>query len=153
MNVHGFGPTKVEHYGAALLAAVSGGAPPEPEQAEQPALAPQQPAASPPSDEVVLESWEQTLKLWREGCSILAIAERRMQAPQTVLAHLQTAIRNGEAVDLSAELPSVARLNEIRAALAASENVGEAHERLGNRYSRFELRLVRLDQESRGGGR
>ena len=154
LNVHGFGPTKVEQYGAALLAAVSGGAPPEPEQAEQPALAPQQPAAPPQphSDEVVLESWEQTLKLWREGCSILAIAERRMQAPQTVLAHLQTAIRNGEAVDLSAELPSAGRLNEIRAALAVSENVGEAHERLGNRYSRFELRLVRVDQESRGGG-
>ena len=152
LNVHGFGPTKVEHYGAELLAAVSGGAPPEPEQAEQPALAPQQPVAPPLSDEAVLESWEQTLKLWREGCSILAIAERRMQAPQTVLAHLQTAIRNGEAVDLSAELPSAGRLNEIRAALAASENVGEAHERLGNRYSRFELRLVRLDQESRGGG-
>ena len=153
LNVHGFGPNKVERYGFDLLAAVAAASPPEPEQAEQPALAPQQPSAPPPSDEAVLESWEQTLKLWREGCSILAIAERRMQAPQTVLAHLQTAIRNGEAIDLSAELPSAARLNEIRAALEASENISAAHEQLGNRYSRFELRLVRIDQESRAGGK
>ncbi len=152
LNVHGFGPNKVERYGFDLLAAVAASAPPEPEPAEQPTLAPQQPSAPPPSDEAVLESWEQTLRLWREGCSILAIAERRMQAPQTVLAHLQTAIRNGETIDLSAELPSAARLNEIRAALEASENISAAHECLGNRYSRFELRLVRIDQESRGGG-
>ena len=152
LNVHGFGPNKVERYGFDLLAAVAASAPPEPEPAAQPALAPPPPSAPPPSDEAVLESWEQTLRLWREGCSILAIAERRMQAPQTVLAHLQTAIRNGETIDLSAELPSAARLNEIRAALEASENISAAHERLGNRYSRFELRLVRIDQESRDSG-
>ena len=85
-----------------------------------------------------------------------------MQAPQTVLAHLQTAIRNGETIDLSAELPSAARLDEIRAALEASENISAAHERLGNRYSRFgasagahRSRIARHRQplgQSRGGG-
>ena len=170
LGVHGFGPSKVERYAGEFLAEF-GGAEELPDEGEagQMALAPARPTASaaqteppaepprasrpaePPQDEV-LESWEQTLRLWREGCTILAIAERRMLSPQTVVSHLGTAMRNGEAIDLSAELPSAGRLNELRAALVESENLSAAHERLGNRYSRLELRVVQLDMESRGVG-
>ena len=102
LQVHGFGPAKVERYGADLLAVIrSGGAARTgrrgPDGAR--AAAPRARRAgnrAPSDDEAVLESWETTLKLWRDGCSVLAIAERRIISPQTVLTHLATAIRNGE---------------------------------------------------------
>ena len=149
LKVHGFGRRKVERYGAELLAAIAAAAPPEEEEEEQQqlTLAPQQS----PADERGSQSWEETLGLWREGCTILAIAERRMLSPQTVVSHLGTAMRNGEAIDLSPELPSAARLKELRAALVESENMSAAHERLGNRYSRLELRVVQLHMESQVG--
>ena len=157
LQVHGFGPAKVERYGADLLAVIEAAAPPEPGDAGQMALAPQPaapaaPATEPSSDEAVLESWETTLKLWRDGCSVLAIAERRIISPQTVLTHLATAMRNGEAVDLRDELPRGDRLGKIRVALADSDSLSAAHERLGGRYSRYELQVVRLHLESQSGG-
>lgn len=150
LEVHGFGPAKVERYGADFLAVIAAAAPPPEEEEErgQLTLAPQRGAA----DERGPQSWEETLGLWREGCTILAIAERRMLSPQTVVSHLGTALRNGEAIDLSAELPSAGRLNELRAALVESENASAAHEWLGSRYSRLELRIVQLYMESQGVG-
>ena len=151
LQVHGFGPAKVERYGAELLAAIAAAAPPPSTEDEQQLTLG---ARSRLGSERGYESWRQTLDLWREGCSVLAIAERRMLSPQSIVSHLLTAIRNDEEVDLRPELPSGERRREIEAALAGDASLEAAHEELGGRYSRYELRLVRAYVESRtfGGG-
>ena len=52
------------------------------------------------------------------------------------------------------ELPSGERRREIEAALVGDASLEAAHEELGGRYSRYELRVVRAYVESRtfGGG-
>ncbi len=158
LEVHGFGPAKVERYGGQLLAAIGEMQPP-PGEAGQLTLTPQRPppapAAEPEADGEALdslESWEITLRLWREGCSALAIAERRMLSPQTVLTHLASAIRSSEQIDLRPELPGGQRLAKIRTALEDSADLSAAHELLDARFSRYELRVVQLYLDAQAGG-
>ncbi len=152
LAVHGFGPAKVERYGAELLAVFGGlieDQPPSPPASEPPGEpAPRGGATDQPAG----KSWELTLQLWREGCTLLSIAERRMLAPASVLTHLVTAMSEGEPVDLDPELPAPERFDKIAAALEQTDTVSAAHELLRARFSMLEVRLVHVYLASAASG-
>ena len=97
-------------------------------------------------------SWQVTLSLYQDGHTVLAIAERRMISPLTVVSHLAKAIDSGESVDLSRVAPGLDVLASIRNVLASEPNATNEriHEALGERVSRIEIRLacLYLDQQS-----
>ena len=87
-----------------------------------------------------------THQLLRQGLSIADIAKERGLSQGTVLAHVERIVKAGESVDLSPLLPSLERVEHIKAALRAvgEERLAPVKELLGNDYSYDEIRLVRL---------
>ena len=98
------------------------------------------PAAS--GDDV--PSWRISVDLYRDGHTVLAIAERRMLSPGTIASHLKTAIRQGLEIDLRRSLPpdEVVRLVGRLLSETPDASISDLHERLGYRLSRAELSLV-----------
>ena len=110
------------------------------------------PALPERTDDAPQASWEVTLELYRDGHTVLAIAERRMISPLTVVSHLAKAIDSGESVDLSRVAPGPDVLAAVRNVLASEPDATyeRIHEALGERVSRIEIRLacLYLDQQS-----
>ncbi len=94
-----------------------------------------------------------TLQLFREKKRIEEIASLRGISPNTVLGHLETALEQGESLDVShMTFPSVERFQAIMKAFQASGGTALTPVRmqLGEAYSFDELRLVRFILRAKG---
>ncbi len=87
-----------------------------------------------------------TQQLLRQGLAITEIARERGLSEGTVLSHIERIADAGETIDWQRLLPSVERLESIRAAFqqVGKEKMVPAKELLGDDYSYEEVRLVRL---------
>ena len=138
-QIEGVGTIAIERYAERLLIS------PEPAAATPPAL--------PESTESAYQaSWQITLQLYREGHTVLAIAERRMLSPLTVVTHLATAIDQGNTVDLSRVRPPEQVLSAVANVLTQEPDPSfeRIHEALSEQVSRVEIRLayLYLEQQS-----
>ena len=133
--VNGFGPAKVERYGDDLLAAIAKDEP-------QPTAAGQPPATEPSTP----NSRSETLRMSKDGYSLQAIAQARRIEFATVIGHLEELSELGVQIDLSLELPSPERLQQIQAAFAAKGDypLQPIFDHLNAKISYNELRLARL---------
>ena len=134
--VEGVGAVAVERHADSLLELLG----------NRPSPAPTPSAPSPPSRERSEESpsWQISADLYEDGHTILAIAERRMLSPGTVVSHLITAIRHGQDINLKRSLPPVEAVQEVRRLVGEDPDasVAKLHERLEHRLSRPEVALV-----------
>ena len=138
-QIEGVGSIAIERYASQLIVAK------EP-KSDAPLLLPESAALD------YQASWEHTFSLYRDGHTVLAIAERRMLSPLTVVSHLGTAIEKEQTVDLSPVIPASEIVDTVRSVRlrepdATSERI---HEALSERVSRVEIRLacLYLDQQS-----
>ena len=133
--VEGVGVVAVERHADRLLELLG----------NRPSPAPSSPS-SPPTKERSDDtpSWQISADLYEDGHTILAIAERRMLSPGTVVSHLINAIRHGQDIDLKRSLPPVEAVQEVRRLVGEDPDasVSKLHERLGHRLSRPEVSLV-----------
>ena len=132
-QIEGVGTIAIERYAERLLIS------PEPAAAT--------PSALPESTESAYQaSWQITLQLYSEGHTVLAIAERRMLSPLTVVTHLATAIDQGNTVDLSRVRPPEQVLSAVANVLTQEPEPSfeRIHEALNEQVSRVEIRLARL---------
>ncbi len=134
--VEGVGAVAVERHADRLLELLG----------NRPSPAPTPTAPSPPSRERGEEtpSWQISADLYEDGHTILAIAERRMLSPSTVVSHLTTAMRHGQDIDLKRSLPPVEAVQEVRRLIGEDPDasVAKLHERLEHRLSRPEVAIV-----------
>ena len=132
-SVEGVGSLALEKYANDLAAILGIGAQAESE--------PRPPV--PPTDRAQ-QSWEVTLDLYDDGHSILAVAERRMLSPSTVVSHLITSLRHGRATDLKRSLPPSDAVEAVRREIMRDPDASGSviHERLNQRLSRPEIALT-----------
>ena len=144
LRIHGFGPVKLERYGASLLEAVRGHAEAKELPDHTSALGPPTKArtSGPAKRSTALAA---TRELLDEGRSVAEIAEARAVSVNTVLNHLERLVGDGAAFDLSPSLPAPERTTRIREALTAAgaEALRPVRDRLGPAYSYEEIRIVR----------
>ena len=150
LRVHGFGPAKLERYGAPFLAAVR-------EYAAAKDLPDRTSGLGPPTKarssgrakrSATLDT---TRELLEEGRPVAEIAETRAVSLNTVLNHLERLVRDGTTLDLSPSLPAPERTARIREALraAGAEALRPVRDRLGPAYSYEEIRIVRASERAR----
>ena len=91
-----------------------------------------------------LQNWQVTLNLFLDGHTLLAIVERRMLSPATVVSHLMSALRHGHDLDISPLLPAPDQVQAVGRALSSDPDasVSDLQDRLGHRLSSAELGLV-----------
>jgi ATP-dependent DNA helicase RecQ len=149
LRIHGFGPAKLERYGAPFLEAVrehAAGKAAGEERADRTASLgpPAKPRRATPARGPTATSLE-IRALLGEGRSVAEIAELRSVRVQTVLDHVERLVRDGAAPDLAPSLPAPDRTARIRAALLAGDAkaLRPVRERLGRDYSYDEIRIVR----------
>ena len=144
LRIHGFGPVKLERYGAPLLEAVRGHAEAKELPDRASALGPPTKArtSGPAKRSTALAA---TRELLDAGRSVAEIAEARAVSVNTVLHHLERLVGDGAAFDLSPSLPAPERTTRIREALAAmgAEALRPVRDSLGPAYSYEEIRIVR----------
>ena len=149
LRIHGFGPVKLERYGAPLLEAVRGHAAakdlPDRTATLRPPAKPRASDTAKPSSTLAA-----TRELLDAGRSVTEIAELRAVNVETVLHHLERLVRDGAALDLSPSLPAPERTARIRDALAAmgTEALRPVRDRLGSAYSYEEIRIVRASLQA-----
>ncbi len=92
-----------------------------------------------------------TVRRYRAGLSLEAIARERNLARSTIVGHLADAIRAGEALEIDALVPPAAQ-REITDAFARHgfAGLGQLKESLGHRYDYDALHLVRAQLQARG---
>ena len=150
LRVHGFGPAKLERYGAPFLEAVRAHAAAKELPDRTSALGPPTKArtSGPSKRSATLDT---TRELLEEGRSVAEIAEARAMSVNTVLNHLERLVRDGTTLDLSPSLPDPERAARIREALAAAgpEALRPVRDRLGPSYSYEEIRIVRASVRAR----
>ncbi len=144
LRIHGFGPAKLERYGAPFLDAVR-------EYAAGKDLPDRTSALGPPAKprRAVREKRTPTVlatgKLLEEGRSVGEIAEIRSLDLTTVIGHVERLVQDGATLDLSPSLPAPERTARIREALLAAgpDALRPVRERLGPGTSYEEIRIVR----------
>ena len=150
LRIHGFGPAKLERYGAPFLEAVRGHAALR-DLSDRAAdlLPPAKPRSPGPAKRT--QTLATTRELLEEGRSVAEIAKTRAVTAETVLGHLERLVRDGAALDLSPSLPPPERAARIREALlaAGSEALRPVRDRLGPAYSYEEIRIVRASVRAR----
>ena len=112
--------------------------------AEPPAMPETAPAVTPAPSGGGPQSWQVTLDLYEDGHTVLAIAERRMLSPSTVVSHLVTGLRHGVRLDLERSLPPADQVEAVRHELTRDPdaNASAIHEQLEQRLSRAEVTLT-----------
>ena len=86
----------------------------------------------------------ETLRQFRAGVSVDAIARQRDLSPGTIWGHLATALEAGEAVDLDRLIAPADQALIVKAfGESGFASLGAVRERLGNRFDYGQLRLVR----------
>ena len=144
LRIHGFGPAKLERYGAPFLDAVR-------EYAAGKDLPDRMSALGPPAKprRAVREKRTPTVlatrELLDEGRSVGEIAEIRSLDLTTVIGHVERLVQDGATLDLSPSLPAPERTARIREALLAAgpDALRPVRERLGPGTSYEEIRIVR----------
>ncbi len=144
LRIHGFGPAKLERYGAPVLDAVR-------EYAAGKDLADRTPTLGPPAKprraarEKRTPTVLATRKLLDDGRSVGEIAEIRSLDLKTVIGHVERLVQGGATLDLSPSLPAPERTARIREALLAAgpDALRPVREHLGPGTSYEEIRIVR----------
>ena len=88
---------------------------------------------------------EVTKRLLEQGYSIQGAARQRSLSSNTIVAHIEMLVREGEALDLDSLLPPRSRINRIRDAFTevGYTRLAPVKKLLGDDYSYEEIRLVR----------
>jgi len=134
--VDGVGHLAVERHADRLLELLGG---------HSPSPAPSVPSPhSAPRDDGDTPSWQISADLYQDGHTVLAIAERRMLSPGTVVSHLISAMKQGQEIDLKRSLPPVETVQLVRRLLGEDPDasIADMQDRLDHRLSHPELRLV-----------
>lgn len=110
-------------------------------------------ASSTPTRRTAVATVQASLRLFRDKHRLEEIASLRTISVNTVLGHLETALEQGEKLDVShMTFPSAGRFQAIMRAFQASGGTALAPVRaqLGEEYSFDELRLVRFVLRAKG---
>lgn len=95
-----------------------------------------------------VDTFEETLRLFREGKSLEEIAEERGIQARTILGHIEELVVNGKlpVTEVMHLMPESAAIEEIHAALRSVEGdkLRPIFEHLGERYTWDQIRLARL---------
>jgi ATP-dependent DNA helicase RecQ len=150
-RVNGIGSRKLADYGDALMEVVLQYAS-EKGLAERliPSARPARPGKSKSRSDTRSKelgaTYQETLRLFRQGFSIGQIAQQRGLVESTILSHLARLAQAGERLDMLHLLPSEDRVARIKGAFQAtgSLDLAPVKESLGDDYSYLELGLVRL---------
>ncbi len=144
LRIHGFGPAKLERYGAPILDAVR-------EYAAGKDLADRTSVLGPPAKprragrEKPAPTLLATRELLEQGRSIAEVADARSLNVKTVIGHVERLVQDGATLDLSPSLPPPERTARIREALLAAGPgaLRPVRECLGPGTSYEEIRIVR----------
>jgi ATP-dependent DNA helicase RecQ len=119
LSIKGVGATKLKRFGPAFMAAIA------------------------TTEDGADGSAAETLRLYRAGCTMTEIAERRSLTPDICGAHLAAAIDSGEAVDIDDLVPPH-RQATIREAVAReqTQDLRRLKAVLGERFSYIDIRLT-----------
>ncbi|MEW6303524.1 MAG: DNA helicase RecQ [Verrucomicrobiota bacterium] len=143
-RISGVGESKVRAYGAAFLEEIRAHLRSNERRtfAVETNVAPLLPSKT--RGELLTDTVRDTLRLFRAGQDVSAIARARELSEGTVASHLATAIEAGEALDLS-RFFTAAEAAEMHAAFTKTgwEFLSAAHGALGGRYGYPTLRLYR----------
>ena len=144
VRISGVGERKLAEFGQTFMSEVARYLETYPRQifAEESFTAPT-PASKPRLGDTARE----TLKMFKTGLSVDAIATRRNLVTSTIYGHLATAIESGESVDL-AQFFSAQELGSISAAFAKCGfgNLNGVHQMLGAKHDFGALRVYRAAQ-------
>ena len=144
VRISGVGERKLAEFGQTFMGEVARYLETYPRQivAEESFTAPT-PASKPRLGDTARE----TLKMFKTGLSVDAIATRRNLVTSTIYGHLATAIESGESVDL-AQFFSAQELGSISAAFAKCGfgNLNGVHQMLGAKHDFGALRVYRAAQ-------
>ncbi len=144
VRISGVGERKLAEFGQTFMGEVARYLETYPRQifAEESFTAPT-PASKPKLGDTARE----TLKMFKTGLSVDAIATRRNLVTSTIYGHLATAIESGESVDL-AQFFSAQELGSISAAFAKCGfgNLNGVHQMLGAKHDFGALRVYRAAQ-------
>ncbi len=144
VRISGVGERKLAEFGQSFMGEVARYLETYPRQifAEESFTAPT-PASKPRLGDTARE----TLKMFKTGLSVDAIATRRNLVTSTIYGHLATAIESGESVDL-AQFFSAQELGSISAAFAKCGfgNLNGVHQMLGAKHDFGALRVYRAAQ-------
>ncbi len=150
LRIHGFGPAKLERYGAPVLETVreyaSGKERPDRTSALGPPAKPRRAGREKPAPTLLA-----TRELLEQGRSIAEVADARSLDVKTVIGHVERLVRDGATLDLSPSLPPPERTARIREALLAAgpDALRPVRERLGPGTSYEEIRIVRASVRAR----
>ncbi len=144
VRISGVGERKLAEFGQTFMGEVARYLETYPRQifAEESFTAPT-PASKPRLGDTARE----TLKMFKTGLSVDAIATRRNLVTSTIYGHLATAIESGESIDL-AQFFSAPELESISAAFAKCGfgNLNGVHQMLGAKHDFGALRVYRAAQ-------
>ncbi len=144
VRISGVGERKLAEFGQTFMGEVARYLETYPRQifAEESFTAPT-PASKPKLGDTARE----TLKMFKTGLSVDAIATRRNLVTSTIYGHLATAIESGESIDL-AQFFSAPELESISAAFAKCGfgNLNGVHQMLGAKHDFGALRVYRAAQ-------
>ena len=144
VRISGVGERKLAEFGQSFMGEVARYLETYPRQifAEESFTAPT-PASKPRLGDTARE----TLKMFKTGLSVDAIATRRNLVTSTIYGHLATAIESGESIDL-AQFFSAQELGSISAAFAKCGfgNLNGVHQMLGAKHDFGALRVYRAAQ-------
>ena len=147
-RISGVGETKLEAYGTAFIEEITAhlAANSKREFRDVPS-SPSERGPAPArktKGELMNDSVRETLRQFRSGSTVTAIARQRELAESTIVGHLATSVEAGEAVDPAVLFTSAERI-EIESAFQATGwgTLGGAHAHLGGRIDYGRLRLFR----------
>jgi ATP-dependent DNA helicase RecQ len=154
-RISGVGDAKWEAYGETFLEEIAAHLAANPRQefaGSLPVSAPSPSAARKTRGELMNDSVRETLRQFRAGASVAAIAKQRELAESTIVGHLASAVEAGETLALESAF-TPAEVAEIRKAF---EKVGwntlsGAHAHLSGRVDYGRLRLFRALSQVGGG--
>ncbi len=97
-------------------------------------------------------TYEMTKLLLEQGNSIQQVARERDLAANTILAHIETLLNSGQAIDLRPHLPAYNRLKRIKNAFdkVGYIRLAPVKEMLDDSYTYEEIRLVRAFVQQQG---
>lgn len=152
VRISGVGERKLAEFGQVFMGEIARHLETYPRQTFSEPMA--APAALPEARPRLNDTTRETLRLFRSGQSVEAIASRRQLATSTIYGHLATAIEAGENLDLT-RFFSAAELESIRVAFekCGSGNLTGVHQELGARHDFGALRVYRAAQARPAAGR
>ena len=153
LRVSGVGPAKLERYGEAFLTVIREHVNSIPTTSTNSVFpvpgnvsALRSTTGHITDDRPLTDTHNRTHQLLQQGLTIAEIAASRGLTHGTVMAHVERIVKAGKTVDLTPLLPARDRTERIETALTSSDSdrLAPVKDLLGDDYSYYEIRLVRL---------